>query len=374
MLQSLILRKSIPDDDLKSYKKSIESNDKLSQLKYSLLTNDYQAAEEIIKKFKAIHKCREFDLLYVFYLIEIHDYSRADSLINSIQAEEADILRLLLLKSQSMFQNCLDLLQNISIEGKVFEQVFCLCKLGLSDKAISLIEDIEISNNDHISNLCLLYLKENYSAILELIPILNQPTDIDMLLLKASCEIKLQMYSQALDTLDELVTINNKFKSAWVLLGIAYYKLSVFSDSFYSFVKALSFNPFSFEDWFNISLVLRQTRPELTQILNQKLNNLKDYREITQLEFLFPVIDFSEFGKRKSEFVPNMQIHKNQVLVKPIAKKAKKYKNKKKQAKDESDLHLIAQVLGAIKNDKKTGFTSKDAKCSELPTKRKRRN
>ena len=94
-----------------------------------------------------------------------------------------------------MFQSCLDLLESISIEGKVFEQAFCLCKIGLHDKAASLIENIEASDNDLISDLCILYLKENYSAILELIQNKNQPADVDILLLKGFCEIKLQMYS-----------------------------------------------------------------------------------------------------------------------------------------------------------------------------------
>ena len=174
-------------------------------------------------------------------------------------------------------------------------------------------------------------------------------------------------------TLDELITINNKIKAAWVLLGIAYYKLSVFSDSFYCFVKVLSFNPFSFEDWFNISLVIQHTRPDLTQVLNAKLKSLEGFREIPQSEFLFPVIDFSEFGKRKTEFVPKSQGHQDQVFVKPKPKKIKKLQ-KKKQVQDESDLHIIAQVLGGIKNDKKSGFAPIDVEYREIPIKRKRHN
>jgi tetratricopeptide (TPR) repeat protein len=220
--------------------------------------------------------------------------------------------------------------------------------------------------------MCLAFTEGNYEACQSLTEdyLKTHPVTVDFLALKAFCQVKKNELTSALETLDEALTLNNKIKSLWTLSGITYYRLGLVSDSFLCFSKAISLNPDSVHEWFNFSLIFSSKQPEVFKKIQQKIKRMKRFNDEHQLDFFFPSIDFSEFGKRKSEFVPKPFKDLEIVFVMPKVKKVKKVSFKC--TSEDRHINSLASVLQGFKKKSK-GLKKNRVESTLIPVKRKRK-
>lgn len=366
MIRLLIFGKRADDDLLKTEKKKASSNDNLSGAALKLYSNNYQGAFDALnalRKHKHLANSSDFKLLNAYYLINTSQYKEASEILSElsqpkIKCDQALLwhMKVTLLINQRLFDEARIFLSKVERTEQVsLKLIFCFLQLKDPQSVKNIIKDDKLNFPDSwlYYKLYSLILKKNYSKALQFLENPDENSKEDMLILKGYLHLHLGQFSQSCQILTEVLESNNKSETSWHLLSIVYYKLELYSDCFWTISKCLHFHPESPEYLHNLSKLYEKTQNfSVAKGLCDKVKNI-DPNFNFQDEFVFPILDFSEFGNRRKYFIPVKVACKEQIFVKPVAKKASAPKKKRKKTEVEEEKAIefnAAWTLESMKN------------------------
>lgn len=363
MYDSLICGDKLPEDSMKNLKKAA-SSDPINDLILKLFNENFQGASESLnslKRNKKINSLPEFKLIAAYYYIKTCHYSSARELLSELsQPSEKDykyftsLLKVTLLLEQEQFEEAQILISTLEKDKAFsFKLIYCYLSLKNTEQALNTIEsDKKLFPEFKIYyKFCSMLIKNQFNKLLDLIDSQTPGPELidDFLVLKAFVLLKLEQYSESCKILIQVLNSNNKFEIAWHLISIAYFKLEIYSDCFWSLSKCLLFRPDNPKYLFNLYRLYEKSQIfHIAKGILDKAKKIDPDLDLTT-ELYFPVFDFSEFGKRKDCVVHRKTSCEEQIFVKPAVKKLKLPKKRKKMTKEEDVKFDPASTLGSLK-------------------------
>jgi tetratricopeptide (TPR) repeat protein len=372
MLSRLIQKKILSPEEIKSEKKRITGSPSPDLFYLTLIQNDFNAADQIssaLKKHKIHRESPELCLAKVFNLTETRNFEEAETLLNSVSltpkySEYITILRINLEMSQEKYREVLNFIQSLPAQTSFSTLKSLQANLYLKDSeaVFALISE----NKEKFPELLPIFslskaiLKEKFEKALKILETFpkSQENLQDIHLFHAFIQAKLKNFESALSSLHETLEINNKNEQAWHLAFIVFFELRNLTDSFYCLNKCLQFN--ERPAYYAAFSKLYETggKPHLAKAFFAKARKIDLNFQLNQ-QIDFPILDFSEFGKRKNQFVPKPVVACT-IFVKPEAKKVNLKKTKKSNFnKNEFEpAHVLGSMSSSFmfKGTKKNGF------------------
>ena len=352
MIEYLILGRVAPDELLKSEKKRASSNENISGLTLKLYLCNFSAASEAIsalKKHKHLVLSPEFKVLNAYYYICTSQYKEASEVLcelslPNVKCDKALVshMKVLVLLGQRLYNEAKVFLSTLERTEQVsLKSVYCCLKLNDYQSAKDIIKDHKANfpGPSLYFKVYSLIIKQNYAKALGVLEGQHPDESFkeDYQILRAFLYLRLDQLTQASGVLTEVLEANNKSETAWHLVSVLYYKLELYSDCFWSISKCLHFHPESPEYLLNLSKLYVKTQSfGIAKGLCDKAKKI-DAGLSVQEEFFYPVLDFSEFGNRRKCWVPVRVNLREQIFVKPVAKKVSAQRNKKKRKMVEAE-------------------------------------
>ena len=358
MLAKLIHGIILSEEEIKADKKRITSLASTNLFLLKLTLNDFTSAKDVLVQLNK-GKCKPNSLKLilgkVYLALVMNNLAEAEELLeivkdNTKYPNETNILKLKILMASSKYAEVINLCETSEHTSyTILHHIQAHINSKSPEKALALIKSSKKTFPDLLLVLRLLssILKEKFTRSLSLLEdcLQAQGKFEDIFIVRGYIQVKLSQFSEAIDSFNQVFELNNRSELAWYMSGISFFYLQNYNDSFSCVSKCLQFQPKSTNYLLMMAKIYEKTeKPHLAKAFMDKAKSVDPDLQVGESLDL-PLLDFSDFGKRKNCYLPPRVRPASPVFVKPQAKKQEFFKNKKVKVRMEQDNEIKSAML-----------------------------